>query len=46
MTTDKTLVLEGNEVDEFLEYDKRELSADEKQSLKKAHDLYKKYCKV
>ncbi|MGI0059348.1 MAG: hypothetical protein ACREBJ_06230 [Nitrosotalea sp.] len=46
MATDKTLVLEGKEVDEFLEYDQRELSIDEKKSLKDAYDLYKKYCKV
>ncbi len=45
MATDKTLILEGHEVDKFLEYDQRELSVDEKQSLKDAHDLYKKYCK-
>lgn len=46
MATDETLILEGSEVDKFLEYDKRELSVDEKQSLKDApHDLYKKYCK-
>ncbi|GEM_PF-2209930 len=45
MVTDETLILEGSEVDKFLEYDQRELSVDEKQSLKEAHDLYKKYCK-
>jgi hypothetical protein len=43
--TDSTLTLEGKEAEQFLEYDQRELSEDEKRSLKEAYILYKKYCK-
>lgn len=43
MVSDKTFVLVGKEVDEFLEYDQRELSVDEK-SLQEAFDIYNKYC--
>lgn len=44
--TDKVLTLEGKEVEQFLEYDQRELSEDEKRSLKEAHEFYKKHCKT
>ncbi|MHB8547495.1 MAG: hypothetical protein ACYDAJ_12100 [Nitrosotalea sp.] len=44
--TEDVLVLEGKAAKEFLEYDKRELSEDEKRSLKEAYEIYKKYCKA
>lgn len=43
---EKTLTLEGKDVEQFLEYDQRELSVDEKKTLKEAHDFYKNHCKA
>ncbi|MDE1767060.1 MAG: hypothetical protein KGI27_12440 [Thaumarchaeota archaeon] len=40
------LVLEGEAAKDFLEYDQRELTEDEKKTLREAREIYKKYCKV
>ncbi|MEW6605631.1 MAG: hypothetical protein AB1351_13220 [Thermoproteota archaeon] len=42
----KVPVLEGKDADEFQKYNSRELTLEEKASLKKAHDFYKKHCRV
>ncbi len=39
------LTLKGKEAEEFLEYDSRPLSEDEKTSLQKAKEYYKDHCK-
>ena len=44
ITHPEVLELEGTEVDEFLEYDQRELTSDEKKSLKEADAFYNTQC--
>jgi hypothetical protein len=42
--SDEVLKLSGKAAKAFLDYDKRELTADEKESLKKAREYYKEHC--
>jgi hypothetical protein len=42
--TEEILKLSGKAADAFLEYDRRELTSDEKISLKKARQYYKEHC--
>lgn len=42
----KVPVLEGNDAEEFEKYNYRDLTLEEKASLKNAHDFYKKHCQV
>ncbi|AFU57412.1 hypothetical protein Ngar_c04680 [Candidatus Nitrososphaera gargensis Ga9.2] len=42
----KVPVLEGKDAEEFQKYNSRVLTLEEKASLKKAHDFYKKHCRV
>lgn len=41
----KVPVLEGKDALEFQKYNARELTTEEKASLKRAHEFYKKHCK-
>lgn len=41
---DEILKLSGKAAKAFLDYDKRELTTDEKTSLKKARQYYKEHC--
>lgn len=43
--TEKVPVLEGKDAEEFIEYDSRDLTTEEKESLKKAYEFYKSRCK-
>jgi hypothetical protein len=43
--TDDALILEGEAAKAFLEYDSRDLTEEEKESLKKAREYYKSKCK-
>ena len=43
--TEKIPVLEGKDAEEFLKYDSRELTKEEKKSLQKAYEFYKSHCK-
>lgn len=40
----EVLRLSGKAAKAFLEYDQRDLTEDEKQALKKAHEYYKEHC--
>ncbi|HEX7033707.1 MAG TPA: hypothetical protein VF172_11975 [Nitrososphaera sp.] len=42
----KLPVLEGKDAEEFEKYNSRELTLEEKASLKKAHDSYRKHCRI
>lgn len=42
----KVPVLEGKDAEEFLEYMSRPLSSEEKESLRDAHQFYKKHYKA
>jgi len=44
--TEKVPVLEGKDAEEFLKYDSRELTVEEKTFLKEAHEFYKSHCKA
>lgn len=43
-TLPEVLEFEGREIDQFLEYDKRKLTKEEKDSLKEADEFYKTQC--
>lgn len=42
---ERVAVLEGKDAKDFLEYISRDATKEEKESLKKAHEFYKKHCK-
>ncbi|MEM2786464.1 MAG: hypothetical protein QXU32_10050 [Nitrososphaerales archaeon] len=42
---ERVAVLEGKEAKDFLEYISRDATKEEKESLRKAHEFYKKHCK-
>ncbi len=42
----KVPVLEGKDAADFQKYDSRDLTTEEKESLKAAHDFYKKHCEI
>jgi len=42
----KVPVLEGKDAEEFQKYDSRELTLEEKSALEKAHDFFKRHCRV
>ncbi|MDE1813941.1 MAG: hypothetical protein KGH87_02450 [Thaumarchaeota archaeon] len=44
--TEEVLKLEGKEAKAFLEYDSRELTVEEKDSLQKAREYYNSKCKT
>lgn len=44
--TEEVLKLEGEAAKEFLEYDSRELTVEEKETLKKALEYYNSKCKT
>ncbi|AIF84612.1 hypothetical protein NTE_02568 [Candidatus Nitrososphaera evergladensis SR1] len=48
MTTieDRVAKLTGKDAEIFQKYDSRALSEKEKEALRKAHQVYKKYCKT
>jgi hypothetical protein len=42
--TEKVPTLSGKAAENFWKYDSRELTMEEKKSLKEAHEFYKKHC--
>lgn len=42
---ERVAVLEGKDANDFLEYISREATEEEKESLKRAHEFYKRHCK-
>jgi len=42
----KVPVLEGKDAEEFQKYNSRELTLEEKSALEKAHDFFKRHCRV
>lgn len=44
-TEERVAVLEGKDAKDFLEYISRDATEEEKESLKKAHEFYKRHCK-
>lgn len=42
---ERVAVLEGKDAKDFLEYVSRDATNEEKESLRKAHEFYKKHCK-
>ncbi len=45
-TEQRVPVLEGKDAKKFQKYDSRDLTAKEKESLKTAHEFYKKHCRT
>lgn len=42
---ERVAVLEGKDAKDFLEYISRDATEEEKESLKRAHEFYKRHCK-
>jgi uncharacterized protein (DUF1778 family) len=42
---ERVAVLEGEDAKDFLEYISRDATEEEKESLKRAHEFYKRHCK-
>lgn len=42
---ERVAVLEGKDAKDFLEYVSRDATEEEKESLKRAHEFYKRHCK-
>ncbi|HEX7032043.1 MAG TPA: hypothetical protein VF172_03490 [Nitrososphaera sp.] len=45
MEEERVAVLEGKDAKDFLEYVSRDATEEEKESLKRAHEFYKRHCK-